>query len=152
MKKLISIMSTLAVLVSMIYGAFAVDDIMTPVNEYARGTKPPDYGRTWDLSKDYIGSFDFDSKIYTNLCFTGKSVINVSISSTTDTPEHKNTTFTAGLYQKNRLGNDIVGEFKCLREGYSFHSFNVESKNQYYIQLSKAVDGCTLSGTLTVYS
>ncbi|WP_270419391.1 hypothetical protein [Butyricicoccus sp. AM78-15b2TA] len=152
MKKLISIMSTLAVLFSMIGGAFAVDDIMTPANEYERGTKVPSYGTTWNLSKDYIGSFDFDSTIYTNYNFTGKSTIKVAVSSTTNNPDYYIKTFYASLYQKNRFTTKFVGKFECQRAGKTSHSFNVDSGNQYFVELSKAADGCWLSGTLSVYS
>lgn len=152
MKKLISIMSTLAVLFSMISGAFAVDDIMTPANEYERGTKIPSYGTTWDLSNDYIGSFDFDSTIYTNYNFTGKSTIKVTVASTTDNPDYYIKTFNASLYQRTRFTTKLVGKFECKRAGTTSHTFNVNSDNQYFVELSKAVDGCTLNGTLSVYS
>ena len=152
MKKLISIMSTLAVLFSMISGAFAVDDIMTPANEYERGTKIPSYGTTWNLSKDYIGSFDFDSTIYTNYNFTGKSTIKVRVASETDTPEFFIDTFNASLYQRTRFTTKLVDEFECKRTGTTSHTFYVDSNNQYFVELSKAVDGCTLTGTLSVYS
>ena len=150
MKKITNKIFAFFMVLSMVGSAFAADDIMTPVNDKERGTSMPDYNNTWNLTKSYTGSFNFDSAIYTNYCFTGDNSINVYVSSSSNEPDYFITDFTASLHQRNLFGSSLVGSFTCDRDGSKSKSFSVSASNRYYVYLSKAADGVWLNGKVIV--